>query len=249
MVAGETLMRGACTILSALLICAGMLACAAPPAHQSPQVKQEGVSNTDFLIQPQHFDIGEVMEGEEARVRLFVRNTGVFPLYIVDVQSACGCTVSKLGSREVPPGGFTTLDVVIDTTAKGDSIEKKVTVLDALGRRAEARLSLRVRENPHADTMGGRGMFDGKCAVCHVEPAKGKVKGGEIYAAVCAMCHGGEARGAYAPGLRGMEADALSTILEHGINRRMPSFSHANGGPLSPMQIAELSKWLSGLDE
>ncbi|MDQ6966294.1 MAG: DUF1573 domain-containing protein, partial [Mariprofundaceae bacterium] len=198
---------------------------------------------------PQHLDIGEVAEGEEARARLFVRNTGVLPLHIVDVQSACGCTVSSLGRREVPPGEFTTLDVSIDTTAKGDSITKKVTVLDALGRRAEATLSLRVKDNPHAAGMSGRGIFSGKCAACHVEPARDKRQGSEIYAAVCAMCHGAEAQGAYAPRLRGMDADALSSILVHGINRRMPAFVQAKGGPLSSDQINELSIWLSGLDE
>jgi len=261
------------SMLFVLLAGIGMLACAMPPSHpaspsgevspssgismpddasQSTVRDQSGkdvIGQSDFMIQPQHFDMGEVLEGEEARARLFVRNTGVLPLHIVDVQSACGCTVSSLGSKEVPPGGFTTLDVSIDTTAKGDSITKKVTLLDALGRRAEATLSLRVKENPHAGDMSGRGIFSGKCAACHVEPAKGKRQGREIYAAACAMCHGSQGQGAYAPRLRGMDADALSSILEHGINRRMPAFAQAKGGPLTSNQIRELSIWLSGLDE
>ncbi|HCS13015.1 MAG: succinate dehydrogenase [Zetaproteobacteria bacterium CG06_land_8_20_14_3_00_59_53] len=252
------MMRALRRLSFGLVACAGMFACTVPPSHQhvqpvakeQSQQQEQGIAgNPDFQIQPQHFDVGEVPEGEEAKARLFVRNTGLLPLHIVDVQSACGCTVSSLGNRDIAPGGFTTLDVTIDTTAKGDSIEKKVTVIDALGRKAQATLSLRVRENPHGSGMQGRGIFDGKCAACHVAPAKGKLKGAEIYAAVCAMCHGDEAKGAYAPALRGMDADGLSAVLQHGIDRRMPSFSAANGGPLSPLQISELSKWLSGLDE
>ncbi len=219
------------------------------PSDNLSVQKVEAPPAVPFLIQPQHFDMGEVEEGQEAHARLFVRNTGVFPLHIAEVQSACGCTVSSLGSREVPPGGFTTLDVRIDTTAKGDAIEKKITVVDVLGQRADAWLSLQVRENPHDSEMEGRGIFSGKCAACHVAPAAGKVKGNDIYAAVCAMCHGDEGRGAYASQLRGKDADFLRSILEHGIDRRMPAFSQEKGGPLTSQQVGELTKWLSGLDE
>jgi len=191
--------------------------------------------------------MGEMIEGQEAHARLFVRNTGLLPLHIAEVQSACGCTVSSLGSHEVPPGGFTTLDITIDTTAKGNSVEKKVTVVDVLGRHADAWLSLRVRENPHAGNMSGRGIFSGKCAACHFEPAADKVEGDDIYAAVCAMCHGVEGRGAYASKLRGRNANALRTVLKHGIDRRMPAFSKKKGGPLTPQQIFNLTSWLSGL--
>jgi len=214
-----------------------------------PAAGGQTAPNRDFMIQPQSLDVDEVMEGEEAHARLYVRNTGFLPLHIARVESACGCTVSALGSHEVPPGGFTTLDVTIDTTAKGDSVEKTVSVVDALGRRAEAVLHLRVRENPHAGDMGGKGIFSGKCAACHVEPVQGETTGAAIYAAACAMCHGTDAAGAYAPALRGMDAGAVSLILEHGISRRMPAFARAKGGPLTPAQVSELSAWLSGLDE
>jgi len=220
-----------------------------PRANKADEQDTQIIDTVPFLIQPQHFDIGEVEEGKEAHARLFIRNTGTLPLHIAEVQSACGCTVSSLGSREVPAGGFTTLDVRIDTTAKGDSIKKKITVVDVLGRRADAWLSLRVKGNTHDAEMDGRGIFSGKCAACHVEPAADKVKGEDIYAAVCAMCHGEEGRGAYASQLRGKDAAFLRNILEHGIDRRMPAFAQEKGGPLAPEQIDELTNWLSGLDE
>jgi len=225
--------------------------CTSPPPHRadSEVVKTPTIEMQSFLIQPQHLDMGSVMEGEEAQATLFVRNTGLLPLHIAEVYSECGCTVGSVASQEVPPGGFTTLDVRIDTTAKGEDIVKKITVIDLLGNKEEAWLTLRVKENPHAGDMSGRGIFSGKCAACHVVPAAGKVKGEDIYAAVCAMCHGVEGRGAYAPKLRGQDVDALRLILQHGIDRRMPAFSREKGGPLSPHQIVELTNWLSGLDE
>jgi len=236
--------------LAAVLVVTLPLGCAQRVVETPSKVAPLDVTapQTSFLIQPAQLDLGEVMEGEEAHARLFVRNTGFLPLHIAEVQSACGCTVSSLASREVPPGGFTTLDVRIDTTAKGDSIKKKVTVVDALGRRADAWLSLHVKDNPHAD-LSDKGIFSGKCAACHVAPAAGKKKGADIYAAVCAMCHGEKGRGAYAPALRGRDAGSLRSILQHGINRRMPAFSRQKGGPLDEIQLAEVAKWLSGLDE
>lgn len=202
-----------------------------------------------FVIQPQHLDMGTVMEGEEGQATLFVRNTGLLPLHIAEVYSPCGCTVGSPASRDVPPGGFTTLDVRIDTTSKGDDIVKKITVIDLLGNEQEAWLTLRVRENPHAGDTAGRGIFNGKCAACHAEPASGMLKGEDIYAAVCAMCHGPRGIGAHAPKVSGLDAEAIGAILHHGVNSRMPAFTRDRGGPLSAAQIQALSNWLSALDE
>jgi len=242
-------MRGALLAVFILMFVAACTSGEVPHVNKTDEQGTQAIDAAPFLIQPQHFDIGEVEEGTEAHARLFIRNTGTFALHIAEVQSACGCTVSSLGSREVPAGGFTTLDVTVDTTAKGDAIKKKITVVDVLGRRADAWLSLRVTGNTHEGEMDGRGIFYGKCAACHVEPAAGKVKGEDIYAAVCAMCHGEAGRGAYASQLRGKDAAFLRSILEHGIDRRMPAFAQGKGGPLDSQQIDKLTNWLSGLDE
>lgn len=224
-----------------------VVACAADaPAKAMPPTD---FSSTTFQIQPQHFDMGTVIEGEQAHARLFVRNTGVLPLHIVSVESSCGCTVGSLGSREVPPGGFTTLDISVDTTGKGEAIEKKVSVVDAMGGRADAWLTLRVVKNPHLGKMAGQGIFRGKCAVCHADPAQGKAGGAEIYAAVCIMCHGAEGKGAYAPRLRGLNPHFVRSVLQDGINSRMPAFVRRHGGPLNSRQVSTLAEWLSGLDD
>ncbi len=226
---------------------AGMAACVQKSVEKMPE--KAASTAVPFVIQPAKLDLGEVEEGKEAHATLFVRNTGPLTLHIADVQSPCGCTVSDLGSREVPPGGFTTLKVRIDTTAKGGAVKKKVTVTDSFGRSADAWLSLRVLENPHDAGMQGRGIFSGKCAACHVAPAKGKTDGAAIYAAVCIMCHGNQAKGAYAPKLRGLDADGIESVLIHGISRQMPAFAKEKGGPLTSKQLVEVAKWLSGLDE
>ncbi len=237
------------SIAIALVLLVSMTSCSTMQQQASSPDMPLLSANVPFMIQPQHLDMGTVIEGKPAHARLLVRNTGMLPLHIASVESSCGCTVGLLGSHEVPPGSFTTLDISIDTTGKGEAIEKKVSVVDVMGQRADAWLALRVVNNPHLGRMAGQGIFRGKCASCHAGPARGKTHGEDIYAAVCAMCHGKAGKGAYAPKLRGLDAKFVRTTLQHGINSRMPAFSTAYGGPLTARQIAEVARWLSGVDE
>ncbi len=224
----------------------GLSACI--PSPPSPK-KNVHTSDAPLVIQPVHMDMGEVMEGKEARATLFLRNTGSLPVHVSKVESSCGCTTVSPGTRELSPGAFTPLHVRVDTTAKRGAVKKNITVFDNQGRKTQAWLTLIVQPNPHMGAMRGKGIFDGKCASCHAEPARKKARGDAIYKAVCAMCHGGKAEGAYAPALRGRDAKFLSSVLSNGLGRRMPSFAKEKRGPLSRAQIATVAKWLSKLDE
>ncbi len=225
----------------------GFSACALSSADRHKETIHS--DEVPLVIQPSNMDMGEVVEGKKAEATLFLRNTGSQPVHVSKVETSCGCTAASLESRELAPGAFTPLHVRVDTTAKRGLVRKRVTVFDSQGRKAQAWLTLMVRQNPHADTMQGKGIFDGKCAACHAEPARGKAQGGAIYKAVCAMCHGGKAKGAYAPALRGRDATSLSSVLVNGLGRQMPSFSRKKNGPLSRAQIISVSTWLSELDE
>lgn len=205
--------------------------------------------NSPLVIQPAHMDMGEVVEGKEAKATLFLRNTGHLPVHVAKVESSCGCTAVSPDSRELLPGAFTLLRVRVDTTAKRGQVKKSITVFDSQGRKTQAWLTLKVRPNPHTGGMQGRGIFSGKCASCHFEPAEGKVTGVSIYNAVCAMCHGESGKGAYAPTLRGQDTISISSVLENGLGRKMPAFSKEQSGPLSRSQIAIVARWLSELDE
>jgi len=200
-------------------------------------------------VQPEILDMGTVKEGEEARGTLFVRNNSDATITITDVQSSCGCTVVEPKSRVLAPGAFTELEVTIDSTVKQGDVKKSVQVTDSAGNVAKAILKLHVIENPHL-VREGRGLFDGKCAACHVDPVQGKKTGKAIYDAACLMCHGEEASGAYAPALTGYEdLTALQYLISHGTGSpQMPGFSKKQGGPLTQKQVLILSKWLLSLD-
>jgi len=200
-----------------------------------------------LVIQPDHLDMGEAVEGQVATATLIVRNAGRFPIHLARVEASCGCTTAEPATRDLRPGEFTTLRVRVDTTGKRGRVRKRLTVTDATGDHATAMLELVVQPNPHA-AMKKRNIFDGRCARCHAEPARGKRTGAAIYAAVCAMCHGDGARGAYAPALRGLDADMIAATLRQGRGRPMPAFARARGGPLDAAQIAAVADWLSALD-
>jgi len=230
----------------ALVFMVGFSACVLSPNTPKNVVR---ANDAPLVIQPVEMDMGEVMEGKEARTTLILRNTGAFPVHVEKVETSCGCTAVSLGTRELAPGAFTPLHVRVDTTAKLGAVRKGITVFDSQGRKAQAWLTLKVKPNPHMGAMRGKGIFSGKCATCHFEPAEGKVAGASIYKAVCVMCHGEAGKGAYAPVLRGRNAAFMVKVLGKGLGRQMPSFSRKKNGPLNREQITSVAKWLSELDE
>jgi len=200
-------------------------------------------------VQPEVLDMGTVKEGEEARGTLFIRNNSDSVITITDVQTSCGCTVAEPKEKVLAPGAFTALEVTIDSTVKQGDVRKSVHVTDSAGHVAKATLKLTVTENPHL-VREGRGLFDGKCAACHVDPVQGKKTGKAIYDAACAMCHGEDARGAYASALTGHEdATALQHLISNGTGSpQMPGFAKEQGGPMTQKQVIVLSEWLLSLD-
>jgi Protein of unknown function (DUF1573)/Cytochrome C oxidase, cbb3-type, subunit III len=203
-----------------------------------------------LVFDPVELDMGTVLEGEKATATLLIRNNSHDFSQIVRIESSCGCTTAEPESRMLAAGAFTSLHVEVDTFGKRGDIQKSITMTDQKGRQSTVRLSLHVKNNSHAMNEN-RSIFDGECASCHFDPAKGKLTGEEIYAAVCVMCHGLEASGAYAPSLRGFhKLDVLSELIANGTGtQHMPAFSQEKGGPLSLQQVSTLSKWIISLDE
>jgi len=217
----------------------------------SPVVKGEAPELHSVLVfEPDHVDMGAVKEGDDAVVFLRVRNAGDAMANIVAVETSCGCSVAEPEQRLLMPGAFTRIKVVVDTFAKQGDAKKWVSLTDDLGRSSKAWLSLNVQANPHLN-VSSRSIFNGKCAACHFDTAKGQVKGPEIYTAVCGMCHGDKGQGAVAPSLQHHnDADVLALFIVNGTgSQHMPGFAIHQGGPLTDEQITALSEWLSGLDE
>jgi len=237
-------------LLLFVCLCLGLAACKQPKlSHTAPPV-EKFVSDSVLVFEPDHVDIGAVKEGDEAVGFLRVRNAGDRMVSIVSVETSCGCSVAEPEQRLLMPGDFTRIKVVVDTFAKQGNAKKWVQLTDDAGHRSRGWLVLHVQSNPHLDGTS-RSIFQGKCAACHYEPARGTVSGSDIYQAVCAMCHGAGREGVSGPSLQHHnDADALATVIANGVGtQHMPGFAVKKGGPLTFEQITALSQWLSKLDE
>ncbi|MDQ6956089.1 MAG: DUF1573 domain-containing protein [Mariprofundaceae bacterium] len=203
-----------------------------------------------LVFDPIKLDMGTALEGEKVTATILIRNNGRGFAQIAKVESSCGCTTVEPETRMLAGGAFTSLHVEVDTFGKLGDIRKSITMTDQYGKKSTAWLTLYVKKNPHMMNEK-RSIFDEKCASCHVDPAKGKTVGSEIYTAVCVMCHGAGAMGAYAPSLlKFKDVNILDAIISNGTgSHHMPAFAQNKGGPLSEKQISTLAKWIISLDE
>lgn len=74
-------------------------------------------------------NFGTIKMGEKARVRFRFKNTGDFPLYLVNVSAGCGCTVTDFTRGAIPPKreGVVTGEFDSNRSNPGD-IRKTITV-------------------------------------------------------------------------------------------------------------------------
>jgi len=231
-------------------LCLMLSGCKHDPAPQLNAPTETFVSDSMLVFEPDHVDIGTVKEGEKAVGFLRVRNAGEVMANIVSVQTSCGCSVATPEQSLLMPGGFTRIKIVVDTFAKQGKAKKWVLLTDDAGHRSKGWVTLHVEANPHLDASA-RSIFKGKCAACHFDPARGKVKGADIYRAVCAMCHGPGREGVSGPSLRyHHDRNALLKVIAEGAgSQHMPGFAISRGGPLTGKQLVALAQWLSTLDK
>jgi hypothetical protein len=74
------------------------------------------------------FPFGFIDEGDKVSHTFLIENTGDANLIIEDVVTSCGCTVPKLGSKNIRPGKSTNLTVVFDSEGKFGKQNKTIEV-------------------------------------------------------------------------------------------------------------------------
>lgn len=89
-------------------LCAGWLAASLAVAA--------GPNWYDTIVPERSHDFGTVARGSKVRHTFRVVNTTSYDVHIADFRTKCGCTDVKIGSRDVPPGTQTTVEVTLDTT-------------------------------------------------------------------------------------------------------------------------------------
>jgi mono/diheme cytochrome c family protein len=193
----------------------------------------------------------------------WLTNVSSSEVLINNVRTSCGCTVAKLPSQpwHIPAGGSGPIDVSVNLAGKGGTISKGVTVESSAGIKM---LTVKVNITPAAaggvnamnDTERLKNMQlaladrqvlfkNQECAKCHADPAKGKIAGAQVYAAVCGVCHDSHLRAAMVPDLRNLnhptDAEHWRKWIAYGRpGSMMPAFAQSEGGPLNQQQIDAL---------
>jgi mono/diheme cytochrome c family protein len=193
---------------------------------------------------------------------------------IKSTRTSCGCTVAKLPQTpwNIPAGSNGPIEVTMNVQNKGGVIQKSVTVETSAGVKT---LLVKVDIAPPtnavatpaqlaAPAMGDTERLknmqlaladrqvvfkNAECASCHAEPAKGKIDGQQLYAAVCTVCHDSLHRAALVPDLRTLKhptgADHWRKWITYGRpGSMMPAFAKNEGGILDDQQINALVEYM-----
>lgn len=70
---------------------------------------------SDAIIPEKTHDFGTVARGSKVRHAFRIVNTSSYDVHIAGWRTKCGCTDVKAGSKDIPPGTQTTIEVTLDT--------------------------------------------------------------------------------------------------------------------------------------
>jgi mono/diheme cytochrome c family protein len=205
-------------------------------------------------------------EEASARFTFYATNVWTNAIVIQEVYPSCHCTVATMPAHPwiLAPGASGAVTATVELGGKEEEellktltfftsvgervLTLKVSVAAPLGRDG-APLTEEERKAAAARAAAdGRAIFQGDCAACHADKARGLL-GKELYAAACGICHDSPRRAGFVPDLHGLkqaaDLDYWKTIIARGKPRTMmPGFARAEGGPLTELQVASLAAYL-----
>jgi len=99
-------------------------------------------------------------ERELVRHAFVLRNEGTETLQIGEVKTTCGCTVARLASSALPPGGTTELAVTLNLTGRRGAQRKDIRVASNDPRQPELILTLQGAVEPDQQFVPATALFD-----------------------------------------------------------------------------------------
>jgi len=85
-------------------------------------------NKADFKFEKETHDFGKIPQGKPVSVDFVFTNTGDEPLIISNIESTCGCTISKYTSAPVPKGAKGIITVTFNAAAVQAGFTKAVTI-------------------------------------------------------------------------------------------------------------------------
>ena len=197
-----------------------------------------------------------------AEFTFYLTNVSTSPVIISNVQTSCGCTVARVPKLPwvIAPGDKGQVEVAVDLAYKTGTLIKTITISTDRGAKIlyvrptilpsppGAMNAAERASNLRLATADRQAVFQGACARCHVEPAKGKA-GRELYAAACGICHESEHRATMVPNLHAIPKETSVKFWKNWIahgkpGTLMPAFAESDGGILTEAQIDSLVSYL-----
>lgn len=96
---------------------------------QHCQTSQESVAITQLQFDQMHYNFGSVNPQDRLRHTFLVKNTGKYPLSLLDVTGSCSCTQIAFSRKPILPGGVEKITLTISTVNKTGYQKNFVKVL------------------------------------------------------------------------------------------------------------------------
>jgi hypothetical protein len=101
-----------------------------------------GVTGGALTLDRAKIDLGRIPSDNRVKVEVLIKNTGNTAVSIKSVTPSCGCTVVRIGKRQLDPGELTELTVELDPSDFNGKVEKTVRILSDAPTSPETTLTL-----------------------------------------------------------------------------------------------------------
>lgn len=84
---------------------------------------------TKISFESEHFNFGEIKEGEKVKHNYVFTNTGDQPLMIANVIPSCGCTIPTYSKAPIAPGGKGEISVEFNSANRKGQQNKNIIIV------------------------------------------------------------------------------------------------------------------------
>jgi sporulation protein YlmC with PRC-barrel domain len=97
------------------------------PTTPEGLVDTSKTARIDFEYEVFNFDT--IYQGDVVQHTFNFKNTGIKPLYILQTNSSCGCTVPSYSKEPLPPGESESITVEFNSAGKSGDQNRKISVI------------------------------------------------------------------------------------------------------------------------
>ena len=145
-------MKGLVGFVTVVLLTAGAMVVDAPRSAFALTGRPERPPGKAprIAVEPASFDFGRLLPQRTVEKEFTIRNVGKKDLLIRGVSTTCGCTVAKMETKVVKPGGSTPMKVQLETRNASGRLVRSVLIRSNDPTRAVFEVKLQATVSPPA---------------------------------------------------------------------------------------------------